>query len=890
MTARRSIQRRDSDVRTGEFLTAIGPCAAADCLRIRGARTHNLKNVDLEIPHGKLVVMCGVSGSGKSSLAFDTIHAESQRRFVEAMSSWVRAQVGQAPRPQVEWMDGLLPSIGVAQRGPAAPGPRQTVATASETYDLLRVLYARAGEQHCPVCDAPVRSHPVDAIVRELLAVPEGTALTLLAPLARARADIRPLLEELGKQGFLRARVDGEPVMLDELPKFAAGPHDVDLVVDRFRAGPDKRDRLQESVATALRAGKGEVEVEGVGRWATRARCPNGHGELPVLSPRLFSFNSPVGACPQCKGLGVVTEVDVDALVDGARALAEGAVRTWTDHNRATMLKWAGTQGIDTTLPWSQLPWEARERILNGDGATEGAIATARRKPDEAWTVEKPCPACQGARLGPAARAVRVGGRSLPQVLSLEIRVSRHELAGVDRTPITAPVLDELGRRLAFLDRVGLGYLSLERAAATLSGGEWQRLRLAAQVGNGLAGVLYVLDEPTAGLHADDTARLVALLRELVDAGNTVLAVEHDPAVLAAADWVIEVGPGAGAEGGQVRYAGEREAFYAGETVTARWATGREAMPPAPRCVPRAWLRLSELSGHNLQGEARFPLGVLCGVAGPSGAGKSSLVFDTLAPALSGHRGLPCHLEGSVRRLVRVDGGLSRGTTRSTLATAARLWEPIRQVYARTPEAKLRGFGPERFSAGAPGGRCEACQGEGQRRVAMHFLPDVVVTCEVCDGRRFDEATLACTFKGFSVADVLAMPVHGLRKVFGAMPAIAGVLETLDALGLGYVPLGQSVDTLSGGEAQRLRLAREIGKPGEVNGTLYLLDEPSVGLHPADLVHLVAALRRLVTLGGSVIVVEHDALLLGACDWVIQVGPGAGPEGGRVVSEGPCAS
>ncbi|MBM4365700.1 MAG: excinuclease ABC subunit UvrA [Deltaproteobacteria bacterium] len=859
-------------------------------LRVRGACEHNLRHVDVDIPHGKLVVMCGVSGSGKSSLAFDTIHAESQRRFVEAMSSWVRAQVGQAPRPQVEWMDGLLPSIGVAQRGPAAPGPRQTVATASETYDLLRVLYARAGEQHCPVCDAPVWSHPVDTIVRELMAVPEGTALTMLAPVARARADIRPLLEELGRQGFLRARVDGEAVMLDELPRFAAGPHDVDLVIDRFRAGPDKRDRMQESVATALRAGKGEVEVEGVGRWATRARCPHGHGELPELAPRLFSFNSPVGACPGCKGLGVVTEVDAEALVDSARSLADGAVRTWTDHNRATMLKWASAQGIDTTVPWSSLPWEARERVHDGDAQTEGALATARRKPDEAWTVERACPACAGARLGPAARAVRVAGRSLPGFLSLDICVSRQSLDAVARTPVTAPVLDELGRRLAFLDRVGLGYLSLDRAAASLSGGEWQRLRLAAQVGNGLAGVLYVLDEPTAGLHASDTARLVALLRELVDAGNTVLAVEHDPAVIAAADWVIEVGPGAGAEGGRLSFAGEREAFYAGETVTARWASGRESLPPAPGCTPRSWLRLSELSGHNLRGEARFPLGVICGVAGPSGAGKSSLVFDTLAPALSGRRGLPGRLEGQVRRLVRVDGGLSRSAARSTLATASRLWEPIRQVYARTPEAKLRGFGAERFSAGAPGGRCEACQGEGQRRVAMHFLPDVVVPCEVCDGKRFDEATLACTFKGFSVADVLAMPIRGLRNVFGAMPALAGLLETLDALGLGYVPLGQPVDTLSGGEAQRLRLAREIGKPGEVEGTLYLLDEPSVGLHPADLVHLVAALRRLVTLGGSVIVVEHDAILLGACDWVIHMGPGAGPEGGRVVSEGPCAS
>lgn len=859
-------------------------------LRVRGASEHNLQGVDVDLPHGKLVAVCGVSGSGKSSLAFDTIHAESQRRFVEAMSSWVRAQVGQAPRPSVEWMDGLLPSIGVEQRGPAAPGPRQTVATASEVYDLLRVLYARAGEQHCPTCNEPVRSYTVDAIVRALLTLPEGTPLTLLAPVARDHPSPRSLLAELASQGFLRARVSGEAVLLDELPRFPPGGHDVDLVVDRVRAGPDKRERLQESVATAVRAGRGTVVVEGatpVARFSTVANCPRGHGALPPLSPRLFSFNSPVGACDRCKGLGEVREVDVATLVDASLSLADGAVRTWTDKNRELMLKWASSLGISTTEPWATLPWEARDRVLHGDDRTEGAVATATRKGDDAWMVVSTCPACQGARLGPAARAVRVNDLTLPSLLALPVARAREAVAGISATAVTSPLLDELRRRLAFLDRVGLGYLSLDRAAATLSGGEWQRLRLAAQVGNGLSGVLYVLDEPTAGLHASDTERLVVLLRELVEQGNTVLAVEHDAAVIHAADVVVEVGPGAGAEGGRLTFVGTRSAFLGGDTVTARWLDGRERLPPSPRLSPRGWLELRELSGHNLRGEARFPLGVLCGVTGPSGAGKSSLVFDTLAPLLGGRRGLGGTLSGQVPRVVRVDGGLSRGAARSYVATAARLWNPLRQLYAGTAEAKARGFGPERFSAGSPGGRCETCHGEGKRRVEMHFLPDVVVPCEACEGKRFDEATLACLWKGYSVADTLDMPVRQARAVFGAVPAVAGILETLDAVGLGYVPLGQPVETLSGGEAQRLRLAREIGRPGEVEGTLYLLDEPTVGLHPADVAHLVAALRRLVTLGGSVVVVEHDALLLSACDWVVEMGPGAGTEGGRVVREGP---
>ncbi len=863
-------------------------------LRVVGASEHNLRAIDVDVPHGQLVVVCGVSGSGKTSLAFDTLHAESQRRFVESLSAWVRAQVGQAPRPAYEQMTGLLPSIGVAQRGLGGASVRATVATAAELYDLFRVLYARAGVMYCPTSGDEVRATTVDGVVRALDALPEGTALTLLARVARGRTGpLRPFLADLARQGFLRARVDGAQLLLDEPPAESPGPHDVDLVVDRIRVGPDRRERLQEAVATALKAGRGALTAEADGHvltFATRPYCATCDRELPALSPRLFSFNTPVGACPSCQGVGVRIDVDEAALVDGDRSLAEGAALPWTEANRALMLRWAERNSIPTDVAWSRLPWEHRDRLLHGDEQTEGLVVTARKRPDERWTRELPCPACAGARLSAEARAVRVAGRSLPERLALTVSESLASLADLPRTAVTIPVIEELERRLGFLLRVGLDYVTLDRAAPSLSGGEWQRLRLGAQIGNQLTGVLYVLDEPTAGLHADDTTRLVTLLRELRDSGNTVLVVEHDPAVIAAADQVIEVGPGAGAHGGTVVFSGTPAALLSAETLTGRWLRGEAGVAPHARLAPRGWVRIEGLSGRWLRGDAEIPLGVLAAVTGPSGAGKSSLVFDTLAPALSERPGLPyAALSGKerVQRVVKVDGTPLPKAGRSTVATATRIFDTIRQLLARTPEAKARGFGPERFSTAVAGGRCEACQGEGARRVSMHVLPDVLVPCEVCEGRRYDEATLAVTWKGYSAADILAASVREARTLFGAVPAIAGVLETLDALGLGYLPLGQGVDTLSGGEAQRLKLARELGRPGDVEATLYLLDEPTVGLHPADVAVLVEALRRLVALGGSVLVVEHDPVLVDACDWELCMGPGAGSAGGRVVASRP---
>ncbi len=865
-------------------------------IRIRGAAEHNLRAVNLDLPREKLIVFCGVSGSGKSSLAFDTLHAESQRRFVEALSSFVRQQLGQSSKPAFEELSGLTPSIGVAQRGAVTPSPRATVATITEIHDLLRVLYARAGTPHCPQCGLVVTATTLDTIVRTLVAFPEGTPLTICGPVARRRVGgVRALLDTLGRAGFARVRIDGVLTTLEDATAVdAREPHDVDVVVDRLRAGPDRAERLQDSLSTALKLGRGSTlvltgngTVEEEQFFATRPYCGACDIELPALHPRVFSFNSPHGACPGCQGVGITQVVDPALLVDAAKSLSEGAFTSWKGANRRLMEEAVRRRGIPLDVPWHALPWEARDWLLHGGEGLEGAVAVALRK-GESLRAEV-CGACNGQRLNPAARAVTVENRSLPVLCRQSLDDARAILEALPASPVTDPLRDELCRRLSFLIRTGLGYLTLDRNASTLSGGEIQRTRLAAQAGNQLSGVLYVLDEPTAGLHPADTRRLLDVLVDLRDAGNTVLVVEHDPEIVRAADHVVEFGPGAGMEGGNIVFAGSAEALLASDTLTARWLTGRASVHPHASLTPRHWLTIRGMRGHNLRGDVRLPLGVLAGVTGVSGSGKSSLVEDTLAVALAGGRALPFEaLEGRerVRRVVRVDQSPLGRSSRSNAATATKIWDVIRELYARTPEAKARGFSAAHFSFNTAGGRCEACEGEGARRVAMHFLPDVTVPCEVCDGRRYDEATLASTWKGATIADVLAMPVRAARTLFAPIGAIAGVLETLDALGLGYLPLGQAGDTLSGGEAQRIKLAKELGKPGEVDGTLYLLDEPSVGLHPADVALLVEALRRLVTQGGSILVVDHDPVLLGACDWLTELGPGAGDAGGRVIVEG----
>ena len=861
-------------------------------IRIRGAAVHNLRSVDLDLPRERLIVFCGVSGSGKSSLAFDTLHAESQRRFIEALSSFVRQQLGQSSKPAFEELSGLTPSIGVAQRGAVAPSPRATVATITDTYDLLRVLYARAGTPHCPQCGRVVTPTPLDTIVRTLAALPEGTPLTLCAPVARKRTGgVQTLLDSLAREGFARVRVDGTLSTMEAAGAVdAREPHDVDVVVDRVRAGPDRGERLQDSLTTALKLGRGAVLVligDDERFFATRPYCVACDLELPPLQPRTFSFNSPHGACPDCQGVGTTDTVDMDALVDSTKTLLEGAFPSWKGAQRRLMQEAARRRGIPLDVPWQSLPWQARDWLLHGGDGIEGAVAVARRK-GESLRAEV-CGACAGQRLNAAARAVTVENRSLPVLCRQSLDEARTILAALPATPVTDPIREELCRRLDFLIRTGLGYLTLDRIASTLSGGEIQRARLAAQAGNQLSGVLYVLDEPTAGLHPADTRRLLDVLLDLRNAGNTVLVVEHDPDIVRAADHVVEFGPGAGVEGGKVVFEGAAAALLVSDTLTARWLTGRTRVPPHAQLSPRRWLRFEGLRGNNLRGDVRLPLGVLSGVTGVSGSGKSSLIEDTLAAALTGGRALPYaafHGREFVRRVIRVDQTPLGRSSRSNAATATKLWDTIRELYARTPEAKARGFSAAHFSFNTPGGRCEACEGEGTRRVAMHFLPDVMVPCEVCDGRRYDDATLSATWKGATIADVLTMSVRSARTLFAPINAIAGVLETLDALGLGYLPLGQPGDTLSGGEAQRIKLAKELGKPGEIEGALYLLDEPSVGLHPADVALLVEALRRLVTQGASVLVIDHDPVLLGACDWLTELGPGAGEAGGRVIAEG----
>ncbi len=882
----------------------IGPMAT---IHLRGAREHNLRGVDLDLPREALIVFTGVSGSGKSSLAFDTLFAESQRRFVEALAPTARGRFGAMHKPAFEQLTGLAPAIGLSQRGLATPSPRSTVGTLTEVLDLLRVWWAQQGVMHCPRCHRAVHIAPFDAIVRTLTALPEGQRLVIAAPVARGRIGaLGPLVAEIVRQGFTRVRVDGQPYALDApIPVDPVAPHDVDVVVDRIKTGPDRTDRLQDAVNTALKAGQGAVVVvveEVTHTWTVRPRCVYCDLALPDLTPRLFSFNAAVGACARCEGLGVVHTVDADAAIRDADATIEdGALE-----GGKRVIDAAAALGVDLATPWKQLPWEARDQLLNGAGDWEGVLpgilrkATGARASDKMTRVvrEAVCPDCGGGRLGPVARGVTVDGASLPDALARDLGGLRAWAAETAPAPAVRSVRDEILRRLDFLLESGLAHLSLDRSAGSLSAGELQRVRLASQAGNQLSGVLYVLDEPTAGLHPADTAALVGLLRALRDAGNTVLVVEHDPDVIAAADLVVDFGPGAGREGGSVVYQGSPAGLALADTPTGRWLSGAAHVPP-PRPVGETRLRLLGARGHTLAGDPfEVPLNAIVGVTGVSGAGKSSLILDTLAPAIrarldgGGPPGLPFErLDGieGIRRLVTGDGTGFGRSSRANVATATRIWDALRELYARTPEAKLRGFGPERFSFNTPGGRCERCAGEGVRHIDLQLLPTVTLPCDVCDGKRYDEATLAVTWRGLSIADLLALPVREARPVFANQHALALALGTLDELGLGYLPLGQPADTWSGGEAQRVRLARELGRPGDIAGTLFLLDEPSVGLHPQDVAALLAAFRRLVAAGASILVVEHDPVLLRGCDWLVELGPGAGRAGGRVTASGTVA-
>ena len=920
-----------------------------DSLIIRGAREHNLKGVDLDLPRDTMIVFTGLSGSGKSSLAFDTIFAEGQRRYVESLSSYARQFLGQMDKPDVELIEGLSPAVSIDQKS-TSRNPRSTVGTVTEVYDYLRLLYSRAGIQHCPVCDAVISSQTPQQIVDQVRSLPEGTRFQVLAPVVRGRkGEYSELFGELRGRGFNRVRVDGAVERLDTPPTLNKRlKHDIEVIVDRLVVREGIRQRLTDSVETALGLAEGLVIIEQVDlpdddpererRYSEKRACPNEHPlALDEMEPRTFSFNAPYGACPACTGIGTRLEVDPELVVpDEELTLAEGAVAPWSSHQKyfTRQLEALGKElSFDVDTPWRALPARAREAILRGKDyevkvtyrnrwgreriystGFEGVLDYVMRKHDETesdWSRERyqaymreiPCPVCDGARLKPEVLAVRVGGLSIAQLCQLPISEARDFLADLNLTgqaaQIAGSVLTEINARLGFLVDVGLDYLSLVRGAATLSGGEAQRIRLATQIGSGLVGVLYVLDEPSIGLHQRDNTRLIETLQRLRDLGNTLIVVEHDEDTIRSADWIVDIGPGAGELGGEVVYSGDVEGLAGAEgSVTGDYLAGRRRIEIPAKRRKRDKNREVAVVGareNNLKDvTVSFPLGVLTAVTGVSGSGKSSLVnsilYQVLANRLNRARGVPGrhktvrgveHLD----KVVHVDQSPIGRTPRSNPATYTGVWDHIRKIFAAVPESKVRGYGPGRFSFNVKGGRCESCRGDGTLKIEMNFLPDVYVPCEVCHGARYNRETLEIRYKDKTVADVLDMTIHQAADFFSASSVISRHLNTLVEVGLGYVRLGQSATTLSGGEAQRVKLATELQRRS-TGRTIYVLDEPTTGLHFEDIRKLLGVLQGLVDKGNSVVVIEHNLDVIANSDWVIDMGPEGGKGGGTVVVAG----
>ena len=920
-----------------------------DSLIIRGAREHNLKGVDLDLPRDTMIVFTGLSGSGKSSLAFDTIFAEGQRRYVESLSSYARQFLGQMDKPDVELIEGLSPAVSIDQKS-TSRNPRSTVGTVTEIYDYLRLLYSRAGVQHCPVCDAVISSQTPQQIVDQVRALPEGTRFQVLAPVVRGRkGEYSELFGELRGRGFNRVRVDGAPERLDNPPTLNKRlKHDIEVIVDRLVVREGIRQRLTDSVETALGLAEGLVSIEQVDlpeddpdrerRYSEKRACPNEHPlALDEMEPRTFSFNAPYGACPACTGIGTRLEVDPELVVpDEELTLAEGAVAPWSSHQKyfTRQLEALGKElSFDVDTPWRALPARAREAILRGKDyevkvtyrnrwgreriystGFEGVLDYVMRKHDETesdWSRERyqaymreiPCPVCAGARLKPEVLAVRVGELSIAQLCELPISEARDFLADLNLTgqaaQIAGSVLTEINARLGFLVDVGLDYLSMARGAATLSGGEAQRIRLATQIGSGLVGVLYVLDEPSIGLHQRDNTRLIETLQRLRDLGNTLIVVEHDEDTIRSADWIVDIGPGAGELGGEVVYSGNVEGLVGAEgSVTGDYlARRRQIEIPATRRKRDKNREVTVVGAreNNLKDvTVSFPLGVLTAVTGVSGSGKSSLVnailYQVLANRLNRARGVPGrhktvrgveHLD----KVVHVDQSPIGRTPRSNPATYTGVWDHIRKIFAAVPESKVRGYGPGRFSFNVKGGRCESCKGDGTLKIEMNFLPDVYVPCEVCHGARYNRETLEIRYKDKTVADVLDMTIHQAAEFFSASSVISRHLNTLVEVGLGYVRLGQSATTLSGGEAQRVKLATELQRRS-TGRTIYVLDEPTTGLHFEDIRKLLGVLQGLVDKGNSVVVIEHNLDVIANADWVIDMGPEGGKGGGTVVVAG----
>ena len=919
---------------------------------IQGARAHNLKNVNLTVPRNRMVVFTGLSGSGKSSLAFDTLFAEGQRRYVESLSSYARQFLGQMDKPDVDFIEGLSPAVSIDQKT-TNRNPRSTVGTITEIYDYLRLLFARTGIPHCPVCGEEVRAQSPQQIVDNLLGKPEGTRFQILAPIAKGRkGEFVETLELLRSDGYSRAIIDGEMRQLSEKIKLAKQKkHTIEVVVDRLVIKPAARQRLTDSVETALRLAKGTIVVDFVdldekdpGRrqpFSEKRSCPNGHElELDEIEPRTFSFNAPYGACPACTGLGFSLEIDPELVVpDPDKSLKDGAIEPW--NGTKTQQQFYGhllealakEMGFSMKTPWKDLSEEVRHAVMYGHDfkvnvsyrnrwgrlreystGFEGVVRTLMRRHDEteseamkqfyeSYMREVPCQVCHGKRLKPEVLAVTVDGLSIAEVCDMPIAKSLAWVNGLHLegalAKIAGEVLKEIKARLRFLSDVGLNYLTMSRAAATLSGGEAQRIRLATQIGSGLVGVMYVLDEPSIGLHQRDNDRLISTLQRLRDLGNTLIVVEHDEDTIRQADWLVDIGPGAGEHGGEVIFSGRSgDLTKATRSVTGDYIAGRRCIevPKARRKIHKTkQLTVVGARENNLKNlKVSFPLSVMTAVTGVSGSGKSTLVnsilYPVLADKLNNARIVPgkhTRVEGvdQLRKVIHVDQNPIGRTPRSNPATYTGVWDKIRQLFAQTPEAKVRGYGPGRFSFNVKGGRCETCHGDGTIKIEMNFLPDVYVQCETCHGKRYNRETLEVTYNGKNVSDVLDMPIEEAARFFQPYTSIARYLNTLVEVGLGYIRLGQPAPTLSGGESQRVKLATELQKRSD-GKTVYILDEPTTGLHFEDVRKLLRVLQGLVDKGNSVIVIEHNLDVIKTADWIIDLGPEGGDGGGTVVAQG----
>jgi excinuclease ABC subunit A len=918
---------------------------ASEELVVHGAREHNLKDVTVRLPRNKLICITGLSGSGKSSLAFDTIYAEGQRRYVESLSAYARQFLQMMEKPDVDSIDGLSPAISIDQKT-TSRNPRSTVGTVTEIYDYLRLLYARVGRPHCPVCGKPISGQSQEAIVDQILQLPEGTRFTVNAPVVRDRkGEYKDVFEELRNEGFTRVKVDGEQRLLeDEITLDKKFKHTIEVVVDRLTMKPDLRTRLAQSVETAAQLAEGLVAVDIVDEksprsllFSERFACPDHGVSLPELQPRIFSFNSPHGACPRCTGLGAQQEIDPDLLVpDPTVSIEEGALVPWAVGNsgfyESVIQAIADRYEIPLDEPWENLSDEEQDLFLYGtEGerlyvsyrnrmgrrrsymlAFEGIVpslerryretdSSTQRERIEEYMSFRPCPVCKGARLKPEVLAVTVGGKNIHEFTQMSVTRALEFLGSLALTEteqlIGARIVKEIRERLTFLDNVGVGYLQLDRAAATLSGGEAQRLRLATQIGSQLVGVLYILDEPSIGLHQRDNDKLIGTLERLRDLGNTVLVVEHDEQMMRSADWLVDMGPGAGEHGGHVVAEGPATKVERNKSsVTGQFLSRtREIAVPERRTEDNGSFWVRGASMHNLKDiDVEFPVGKFVCVTGVSGSGKSTLVNEIVYKALANklHRmrtkpGDHAACEGIERydKVIDIDQSPIGRTPRSNPATYTKLFDHIRELYSMTPEAKVRGYKPGRFSFNVRGGRCETCKGDGQIKIEMHFLPDVYVPCETCKGARYNRETLEVRFKGKSIADVLEMSVEEALRFFAKIPKLRRRLQTLHDVGLDYIKLGQPATTLSGGEAQRVKLSSELSKIA-TGKTLYILDEPTTGLHFADIEKLLEVLQRLVDSGNTVVVIEHNLDVIKQADWIIDLGPEGGEAGGEIVATG----